>query len=73
MCVIDGNGNFTAETVKAARELAAKLIWDNKLTLDEIGTHYEVVGWKDCPKLWFNNREKFEEFKTGVKALLEVV
>jgi N-acetylmuramoyl-L-alanine amidase len=71
MCVIDSNGNFTAETLGAARELAAKLLKENRLTVEEAGTHAKVVGWKDCPRLWFNNPNKFEEFKSGVKSLLE--
>jgi N-acetylmuramoyl-L-alanine amidase len=71
MCVIDNNGNFTAETLDAARDLVAKLLKENRLTVKEIGTHYKVVGWKDCPRLWFNQPDKFEEFKIAVKALEE--
>jgi N-acetylmuramoyl-L-alanine amidase len=72
MCITDDRGNFTPETMKAASELTAKLIKDNRLTIEEIGTHYGVVGWKDCPRLWFNDRKKFEVFKEGIKSLMEV-
>jgi N-acetylmuramoyl-L-alanine amidase len=70
MCIIDNAGNFTPETIKSAAELVSELLKRNNLTVDEIGTHYGVVGWKDCPRLWFNNRDKFEEFKTNVKSLM---
>jgi N-acetylmuramoyl-L-alanine amidase len=70
MCVIDNDGNFTWETLGAARELAAKLLRENHLTVDDAGTHNMVVGWKDCPRLWTRYPERFEEFKAGVRALL---
>jgi N-acetylmuramoyl-L-alanine amidase len=71
LCITDAQGNFTPETLGAAAELVAKLVKENRLTLDDVGTHYKVVGWKDCPRLWFNNPEKFEvEFKAKVQALL---
>jgi N-acetylmuramoyl-L-alanine amidase len=68
MCVVDNSGNFTAETLGAARELAAKLLKENRLTVDDMGTHLKVVGWKDCPRLWFTRPELFEEFKESVKS-----
>jgi N-acetylmuramoyl-L-alanine amidase len=70
LCVIDGDGNFTPATLTAARELAAKLLKDNRLTLEEAGTHNMMVGWKDCPRLWTKRPELFEEFKEGVRGLI---
>ncbi|MDR2246947.1 MAG: peptidoglycan recognition protein family protein, partial [Treponema sp.] len=67
MRVIDSNGNFTAENLDAARELVAKLLKENRLAVEEVGTHTKVSGWKDCPRLWFNQPGKFEEFKAGIK------
>jgi N-acetylmuramoyl-L-alanine amidase len=72
MCVIDNEGNFASETLQAAAELVAKLLKDHKLTIDDIGTHNKVVGWKDCPRFWTNNPDLFEEFKNRVKNLMEV-
>jgi N-acetylmuramoyl-L-alanine amidase len=69
MCVIDNRGNYTLETLDAARELAGKLLKENGLTVEDIGTHHLVVGWKDCPRLWTENPEKFEEFKESVRDL----
>jgi N-acetylmuramoyl-L-alanine amidase len=70
MCVIDNDGNFTPETLAAARELTAKLLKENRLTIEEVGTHNLVVGWKDCPRLWVRYPEKFEEFKASVGILI---
>jgi N-acetylmuramoyl-L-alanine amidase len=66
MCVIDSNGNFTTETLQDAHDLVVKLLKENRLTVEEIGTHNLVVGWKDCPLLWTRHPEKFEEFKAGI-------
>ena len=71
MCVTDANGNFTPETLNAAVELTASLVKKYNLTVDDIGTHHMVVGWKDCPRLWTRNPALFDEFKERVKKLLE--
>jgi len=67
---IDAQGNFTEETLVAAVELAAKLLNENKLSVDDIGTHNMVVGWKDCPLPWVKNPALFEDFKERVKTKL---
>jgi N-acetylmuramoyl-L-alanine amidase len=69
MC-IDVRGDFTSETINAAVELAAKLLGDNRLSVDDIGHHNLVVGWKDCPLPWVKNPFLFDEFKDKVKARL---
>jgi len=70
---IDQQGNFTPETLQAAVELAAKLIEENHLTIDDIGTHNLIVGWKDCPHPWVKRPSLFEEFKDKVKEKLGVL
>ena len=67
MC-IDGQGNFTNETLQAAVELAAKLLEEYRLSVAEIGHHKLVVGWKDCPLPWVKKPVLFEEFKERVRA-----
>jgi len=67
MC-IDRQGNFTPETLKAAVELAAKLLGEYRLSVAEIGHHKLVVGWKDCPLPWVKNPLLFDEFKDKVRA-----
>jgi N-acetylmuramoyl-L-alanine amidase len=70
MCVIDSRGNYTPETLGAARELVAKLLKENRLTIEDVGTHNKVVGWKDCPRLWTEMPELFEEFKEAVRGMV---
>jgi N-acetylmuramoyl-L-alanine amidase len=70
---IDANGNFTPETINAAVELVSKLIEKNNLTVDDVGTHKRVVGWKDCPLPWDKSPELFDEFKDCVRAKLGVL
>jgi len=72
LCVTDAQGNYTPETLNAAAELTAKLLKENGLTVDDIGTHHGVVGWKECPLLWARNPALFDEFKERVKKFLEV-
>jgi N-acetylmuramoyl-L-alanine amidase len=72
MCIIDNEGNFTPETIESAIGLVSGLLKKYNLTIDEIGTHYGVVGWKDCPRLWFNHRDKFDQFRTSVKNRMAV-
>jgi N-acetylmuramoyl-L-alanine amidase len=67
LCVVDIRGNYTPETLRAARDLVAKLILKNRLTIDDIGTHHLVVGWKDCPLLWTEHPEQFDTFRQTVK------
>jgi len=66
MC-IDEQGNFTPETLQAAVELTVKLLGENKLTVDDIGHHKKVVGWKDCPLPWVKQPHLFDEFKDMVR------
>jgi N-acetylmuramoyl-L-alanine amidase len=66
---IDRQGNFTPETLKAAVELTAFLLSDKKLTVGDIGTHKKVVGWKDCPLLWVNNSNLFNQFVEQVRKV----
>jgi N-acetylmuramoyl-L-alanine amidase len=71
LCVIDGRGNFTPETLAAAIELTVKLIKDHGLGIDDVGTHHMVVGWKDCPRLWTNEPARFDEFREAVRKITE--
>jgi N-acetylmuramoyl-L-alanine amidase len=70
---IDGQENFTPETLTSAVELTAKLVQDNNLTTDDIGHHNKVVGWKDCPLPWVKNPALFEEFIERVRNKMGVL
>lgn len=67
LCPIDWEGNFTEKTVKSAVELCAYLCKKHGLTADDITTHHDIVGWKDCPRLWTKRPELLEVFRLSVK------
>lgn len=73
LCPTDWDGHFSDETIKSAVLLCTELCTKHKLTADDITTHHDIVGWKDCPKLWTENPELFEEFKNTVKEKLKNV
>ena len=52
LCPKDADGNFTHATIDAAVELCADICRRYELTVQAITTHHNIVGWKDCPKLW---------------------
>ena len=52
LCPKDADGNFTHATINAAVELCADICRRYELPAQAITTHHDVVGWKDCPKLW---------------------
>lgn len=62
MCPIDAKGTFSEATLEAASELVQDLMKKYTLSKERIVTHHDVVGWKDCPKLWTDHPEKFKEF-----------
>jgi N-acetylmuramoyl-L-alanine amidase len=65
---INKQWEFTPETIHSAVALAAKLLEENHLLIEEIGHHNLVVGWKDCPFPWVKNPSLFEKFKEEVKV-----
>lgn len=71
LCPTDEKGHFTEKTINAAIELCADILKRHNLTADDITTHHNIVGWKDCPRLWTNQPELFEAFKASVKDRLQ--
>lgn len=67
MCPTDMEGHFTDMTIRSAVELCAYILKRHKLTADDITTHHNIVGWKDCPLLWTRQPELFEAFKASVE------
>lgn len=67
LCPKDAAGNFTDATINSAVELCAYLCRNTNLTPDDITTHHNIVGWKDCPKLWTKRPELLDAFKLSVK------
>ena len=67
---INADGIFTDETLSAAAELVVGLLKEKELTIEDIGHHNMVVGWKNCPEPWVNNPTLFERFIIRVRNLL---
>lgn len=64
---INIQGEFSKETLQSAIKLGKYLLEKYNLTTNDIWTHYGVVGWKDCPRWWFNHPSEFEKFKQDVQ------
>ena len=62
LCPIDAAGNFSDATIGAAIELCADILKRYNLPVTALTTHHDVVGWKDCPKLWTEKPALFDAF-----------
>ncbi len=71
LCPLDMDGNFTDATVTAAAELCADICKRYNLKAKDITTHHDVVGWKDCPRLWTNKPELLKKFRSLVEKKLK--
>ena len=66
LCPKDADGNFSGATIETAIELCADICKRYGLTAQAITTHHDVVGWKDCPKLWTEKPQLLEAFRQSV-------
>lgn len=73
MAVCDNDGNFNSATLESTEDLVVSLLKKFNLGIDAVTTHHNLVGWKDCPRLWTKNPELFEEFKQRVQKKLDIV
>lgn len=71
LCPIDDAGTFTTATINAAAELCADICRRYGLSAEAITTHHDVVGWKNCPKLWTEKPQLLQAFKMTVADKLE--
>lgn len=71
LCPLDDDGNFTDATIVTAIKLCAALCSRYNLTTDDVVTHNQVVGWKDCPRLWVRKPYLFDAFKESVREEIE--
>jgi N-acetylmuramoyl-L-alanine amidase CwlA len=65
-CHIDWEGHYTNVTYESMVWLTAKLLKDFGLSSNDIWTHQEVVGWKDCPRLFYKEPSRYKKFKEDV-------
>ena len=66
LCPKDADGNFSRATIETAIELCADICKRYGLTAQAITTHHNIVGWKDCPKLWTEKPQLLEAFRQSV-------
>ena len=66
LCPKDAAGNFTDETINAAVELCADICRRYNLPAQAVTTHHDVVGWKNCPKLWTEKPQLLTAFQYTV-------
>jgi N-acetylmuramoyl-L-alanine amidase len=73
LCHPKADGQFSAETLQAARELSALLCIQFGLDPDEdIWTHHGITG-KNCPKWFIDRPEEFAEFKPDVSSTIVMI
>jgi len=66
MCPVDLDGTYNDATWQAGLDLTAYLLKKYELTIDDVCTHEQIVGWKPCPMLFHKNPEKLDEFKQAI-------
>lgn len=71
LCPIDAAGNFSNATLTSAIELCADILKRYGLKSKAITTHHDIVGWKDCPKLWTNKPALLTAFRRGVTEYMK--
>ena len=70
MCPINIEGEFTESTWDSTVKLTALLLTTYQLNVEDIVTHMDVVGWKDCPR-WFKTfPEELDRFKSEVQDMI---
>lgn len=73
LCHQDWSGKFTDATWNKAVELSAKLCKQFNFTVDKIGTHNMIVGWKNCPKWFVDNPKELDRFRNEVENKMKEV
>ena len=74
ICHVDTAGNMTKETIDAVKWLCTKLCV--KYNLDpstRILRHYDVVGWKQCPKYWCDHPDDYEQLKSEIALMVKEI
>lgn len=60
LCHQYSTGALAQTTLNAAAWLVARLLKKYRLPIEAVTTHYEIVGWKLCPK-WFINGPEYAQ------------
>jgi N-acetylmuramoyl-L-alanine amidase CwlA len=65
-CIVDNRGKMNEATWKEGAKLVASLLEKFNLSIENIWTHQEVVGWKDCHRYFVENPNEYKRFKDEV-------
>lgn len=68
VCHSDNSGRMTHQTIENVIELvAAMCAMYNLDPASQVLRHYDVVGWKDCPRWWATHPEQWRGFLKAVE------
>lgn len=70
-CILDNRGKMNELTWQKGAKLVAYLLEKFNLNIDNIWTHQEVVGWKDCHRYFVENPNEYKRFKNDVSNYLK--
>jgi N-acetylmuramoyl-L-alanine amidase CwlA len=70
-CIMTDRGVMTDYTWQTGAKLVAHLLEKFNLGIDDIWTHQEVVGWKDCHRYFVENPNEYTRFKNDVQKFLQ--
>jgi len=63
---LDWEGSFSKETWDRSAFLTSLLLREYELTVEDIITHKEMVGWKSCPKFFTDHPEFYSDWLDDV-------
>jgi N-acetylmuramoyl-L-alanine amidase CwlA len=70
-CILDDRGRMNKSTWNEGAKLVAYLLEKFNLTTNDIWTHQEVVGWKDCHRYFVENPNEYDKFKKDVSNFMQ--
>jgi len=62
VCHKDATGEFGSQAMDSLHLLARDIILRYKLKRGCVVRHYDIVGWKSCPKFYVAHSEKWDAF-----------
>lgn len=71
MAHVSWEGEFTETTWDTTKILAYLLLKEYNLNPDDITTHHDIVGWKDCPRWFVLFPEELERFRDEVQSIFQ--
>jgi N-acetylmuramoyl-L-alanine amidase CwlA len=70
VCHIDKLGTMMPDTIETLRVFCMGLCTKYGLTADKVIRHYDVVGYKTCPRYWVANETEWKSFIESIREAL---